>query len=104
MLTTRDFHGQEFYVYCQQQFDEARRFLKNCGRPKDEADRSMIDHHKVTAKVFGGLLDMTDAAKEIHKRNELAAERDAMLRRVAAIDAYLRPNAKVTGAEGVRVD
>ena len=99
MLTTKEFHGQEFFVYCQQQFDEARRFLKNCGKPKDEADRLMIDHHRLTAKVFGGLLDMTDAVKEIKKRNELEAERESLLRRAAAIDAYLRPNVKVRGEE-----
>ena len=92
MLTTRDFHGQEFFVYCQQQFDEARRHLKNCGKPNNETDRFMIDHNKVTAKVFCGLLDMTDAVNEIKKRNELEAERAALFRRAAAIDAYLRPN------------
>ena len=92
MLTTRDFHGQEFFVYCQQQFDEARRFLKTCGKPKDEVDRFMIDHNKVTAKVFCGMLDMTDAVNEIKLRAELAEERSTLLRRVSAIDAYLRPN------------
>lgn len=89
MLTTREFHGQEFYAYCQHQFDEARRFLKNCGKPENETARFMIDHHRETARHFGALLDMTDAVKEIQKRNALVAERDALLRRAAAIDAYL---------------
>lgn len=92
MLTTREFHGVEFYGFCQGEFDKSRRFLKTCGRPKDDADRLLIDYHRDTSRLFGRLLDMTDAANEIQKRNELSAERIYLLRRVAAIDAILTPN------------
>jgi hypothetical protein len=72
MISTRDFYGQEFYAFCQRQYDEARNFLKNCGKPKDEIDRFLIDTNKDTARTFGRLLDNTQAIKEIQARKALA--------------------------------
>jgi hypothetical protein len=56
MLTKREFLGPKFYAFCQQQYDEARRSLKNFGKPKDEMDRAMIQFHRTTVQVFGRLL------------------------------------------------
>jgi hypothetical protein len=72
MISTRDFYGQEFYAFCQRQYDEARNFLKNCGKPNDEIDRFLIDTNKFTACTFGRLLDNTQAIKEIQARKALA--------------------------------
>jgi hypothetical protein len=72
MISTRDFYGQEFYAFCQRQYDEARNFLKNCGKPNDEIDRFLIETNKFTARTFGRLLDNTQAIKEIQARKALA--------------------------------
>ena len=41
---------------CQQEYDTARNYLKNCGRPKDDIDRWMTNFHKDTVSIFGKLL------------------------------------------------
>lgn len=57
MLTKREFHGEDFYKYCQQQYDSARFFLKNCGKPTTEDDRQGIALNKETATIFKSFLD-----------------------------------------------
>lgn len=56
MLSKREFFGKEFYAFCQQEFDTARNYLKNCGKPKDDTDRWFIQFHKDTVQIFGKLL------------------------------------------------
>jgi hypothetical protein len=56
MLTKRDFLGKEFYAFCQQEYDVARNYLKNCGKPKDDIDKWFIQFHKDTVSIFGKLL------------------------------------------------
>lgn len=53
LITKQEFLGKEFHAFCQQEYDKARYYLKHCGR---DADRYMIQHHKLTAQVFGKLL------------------------------------------------
>jgi hypothetical protein len=86
MLTTKEFNGPEHHVFCQQQYDEARRYLKNCGKPKDEIDRFLIEKHKVDAHVFGRALDRTNAVKMLQKKAGLSMEAKFL---IAAMDAYL---------------
>lgn len=56
ILTTKDFFDKDFYSFCQQQYDIARRFLKTCGKPEDDTDRFLIDKHKFDAAFFGKML------------------------------------------------
>ena len=55
-MTKREFYGHEFYAWVQQQYDEARRFLKNAGRPTEET-LPLIEEAKWSAKYFKQLLD-----------------------------------------------
>jgi len=57
ILQTRDFNGAEFHAYCQQQYDEARRFLKGCGKPKDKFDLFFIEKYKTDSAIFGNMLN-----------------------------------------------
>jgi hypothetical protein len=57
ILTKREFHGEEFYAWCQQQYDIARNHLKNCGKPKTELDLFWIQHYKWDAQFFKKFLD-----------------------------------------------
>jgi hypothetical protein len=56
MLSKREFAGKEFYAFCQQEYDTARNYLKNCGKPLSEVDRFLIDFNKTTVKIFAKLL------------------------------------------------
>jgi hypothetical protein len=89
MLSTKDFYDREFYGYCQRQYDEARRFLKTCGKPKDETARFLVDFNRETARIFGGLLDLTLAAEKVQKRKALIEERVVLLYKLAVIDGCL---------------
>jgi hypothetical protein len=55
-LKNRDFYGPEFYAWVQHQFDTARNHLKNCGKPKDDYDRFLIDQAKFDCRLFGKML------------------------------------------------
>ena len=79
MLTTKEFNGPEYNGFSQQQYDEARRYLKNCGKPKDEIDRFLIEKHKVDAHVFGRALDRTNAVKMLQKKAELSREAKSLI-------------------------
>lgn len=65
MNFTRDFNGLHYHSFCQQQYDAARHFLKNCGKPIDEYDRWLIDFHKATISIFGFALDRTKIIKNL---------------------------------------
>lgn len=45
----REWMGEERWASLQQQYDEARKYLKNCGKPKNEHERWMIDLNKTIA-------------------------------------------------------
>ena len=51
-MTKRDFHGEEFYAWCQQQYDIARTYLKSCGKPKTEEDKWYIEKYKWDSQHF----------------------------------------------------
>lgn len=55
-MTRREFLGDRFYAFCQQEYDNARNFLKNCGKPEDENDRWLISQAKLSTKIFGNLI------------------------------------------------
>lgn len=57
ILSKRDLYGDEFYVWCLHQYEEARVYLKNCGRPKDDFDRFKIDEMKWQSAYFKRLID-----------------------------------------------
>ena len=48
----REIIGEEHFKFIKTQYDEARNYLKNCGKPKDEYDRFMIDHYKEISKRY----------------------------------------------------
>jgi hypothetical protein len=56
LLRKKEFYGSEFYAMCQQEYDTARNYLKNCGKPQDDIDRWFINFHKDTVSIFGKLL------------------------------------------------
>lgn len=56
LTSRREFHGEPFYKWLVQQYEEARRYLKNCGRPKDDFDRYMIEFHRDSAAIFGRMM------------------------------------------------
>lgn len=52
MLNKKDFYGPEYYAWCCQQYEAARVFLKNCGRPKDDCDKWLIEQAKFDNVLF----------------------------------------------------
>ena len=50
--TLIDFYEKEHFNWRLQQYQEARNFLKNCGKPKDDYDRFLISEAKVTQAMF----------------------------------------------------
>ena len=48
----RDFYGQEHFLWAVQQYEAARVFLKNCGRPKTDHDRWLIAEAKFDSVFF----------------------------------------------------
>lgn len=51
-LSKREFYGEDFYKFLLREFETARVFLKNCGRPKDEHDRFLIDEAKFSSSYY----------------------------------------------------
>jgi len=89
MLSTRDFNGDEYHAFCQQQYDNARRFLKTCGKPKDEIDRFLIEKHRMDASIFGGALDRTKAVKLLQLKSELKNKSDVLKKQFILIEKFL---------------
>jgi len=52
MLQLREFVQEQHYIFCKQEYDTSRRFLKTCGKPKDWFDIYLIKHHKETCSFF----------------------------------------------------
>lgn len=55
-MQTRDFLGKDFCAFAQQEYDKARHYLKNCGKPNDRYDLALIQIHKETATIFKSFL------------------------------------------------
>jgi hypothetical protein len=55
-LKKKDFYDPWFYKMCVQEFDTARHYLKNCGKPETDIDRWFIEFNKDTVKIFGNFL------------------------------------------------
>lgn len=51
-MTRKELVDPDFYKFCRQQYDEARRYLKSCGRPEDWYDIFLIREAKTTEEVF----------------------------------------------------
>jgi hypothetical protein len=41
-----------FVIWARQEYDNARHYLRNCGRPKDDIDRFLINEAKLTCNLF----------------------------------------------------
>lgn len=52
MLSLREFVGEEYFIWANQQYAEARNYLKNCGKPKDDYEKWLILFHKQTVDIF----------------------------------------------------
>ena len=90
MLTTKEFNGNEFHAFCQQEYDAARRFLKSCGKPQDACDRFLIEQAKLSASVFGNMLDSRDAIAKLNRTASLHNKRDALIRELHKLDVLLQ--------------
>jgi hypothetical protein len=55
-LSKREFLGEEFYAMCQKEYDEARHYLKNCGRPQSEEDKWWIQVYKWKSQYWSNFL------------------------------------------------
>ena len=62
----RELMGEELWATLQKQFDEARNYLKNCGKPKDQYDRALIEINKSIA---------TSCKREMYPHEQLKALR-----------------------------
>lgn len=56
-MKKREFLGEEFYAFCQQEYDKARVHLKNCGKPKDDYDVFLIKEAKFSSQFYRQFLD-----------------------------------------------
>ena len=56
MLKKKDFFDPSFLSFCQQEYDKARYYLKNCGKPTTEEHRWLISFNKHTEILFKGYL------------------------------------------------
>lgn len=57
MISKRQFHEEKFYKWCVRNYDEARLFLKSCGKPDNEEKRFWIDYYREQARFFKAFLD-----------------------------------------------
>ena len=57
VIKKREFLGEEFYAFCQQEYDKARVHLKNCGKPKDDYDIFLIKEAKFSSQFYRQFLD-----------------------------------------------
>lgn len=48
----RSFYGEEHFLWAVQQYEAARVFLKNCGRPNTDHDRWLIAEAKFDSVFF----------------------------------------------------
>ena len=94
MLSTQEFNGREYHTFCQQQYDTARRFLKNCGKPQDEVEQFLVDKHRKDAQIFGAALDRTKVI-ECAGGAQLPAHVAAILYRLAELE---KEKAELTAA------
>jgi hypothetical protein len=55
-MRKKDFLDPSFLSFCQQEYDKARHYLKNCGKPLTEEERWNIYFNKQTEVIFKGYL------------------------------------------------
>lgn len=55
-MNKREFLGEEFYIWCLKEYETARYFLKNCGRPKDAVDEWFIQEAKFSSMFYKRLI------------------------------------------------
>lgn len=51
LLSKRAFYGDEFFNFLMREFETSRNYLKNCGRPKTEHEKWLIQFHKDTVII-----------------------------------------------------
>lgn len=51
MITLREFHGEIFVINRRREYDEARQFLKSCGKPLNGVDVWLIKQAKLTCDL-----------------------------------------------------
>ena len=56
MILKKDFLDPSFLSFCQQEYDKARHYLKNCGKPLTDEERWNIYFNKQTEVIFKGYL------------------------------------------------
>ena len=55
-LSRKEFYGDSYYAFCCQQYEAARLKLKNCGKPKDDYDKFLIQEAKFDSVLFKKML------------------------------------------------
>lgn len=91
-LTPKEFHGQEFNAFCQAQFDEARKTLKNFGKPKDEIDRFLIEQARITQSIFNGYLHPENKLEKIAINKQIAKKIAILEAEVAVLKRFMESN------------
>lgn len=57
MLSAKEIYSPEFFSFVTQEYEHARHFLKNCGKPKNELDRFWIDFYRGTVRICKKILN-----------------------------------------------
>lgn len=57
MMTKREFHGEDFYVWAVKQYEAARVFLKSCGSPMNDYDKFLIVEAKWDSAFFKRIIN-----------------------------------------------
>ena len=55
-MQRREYLGEAYYLWALKQYEAARVFLKNCGRPMDDHDKFLIAEAKWDSQYFGKLI------------------------------------------------
>ena len=56
-MSKREFYGESYYLWAVKQYEAARVFLKNCGRPADDHARFLIAEAKWDSSFFKRIID-----------------------------------------------
>lgn len=59
MYSLREIYGDDFVIWCRQQYDLSRNYLKHCGKPQDWYDIFLIKEHKHTCNIFRRYINET---------------------------------------------
>lgn len=59
-LSKREFYGEDFYKFLLREFENARVFLKNCGKPQNDYDRFLAEQAKYSSAYYKRMINETE--------------------------------------------